>query len=96
MSDSFCDPIDIAHQASLSMGFPRQEYWSKLPFSPPRDLPNPGIEPGCPALQANSLPSEPPGNTPLFNISEWPEDWGEVIHLILSYSYIWASLLVQR
>ena len=43
------------------MGFPRQEYWSWLPFSPPGDLPDPRIEPGSPALQADSLPSEPPG-----------------------------------
>ena len=43
------------------MGFPRQEYWSGLPFLSPRDLPNPGIEPGSPALRPNSLPSEPPG-----------------------------------
>ena len=49
----------IAHQAALSMGFPRQEYWSGLPCSPPGDLPNPGIEPAnaaTPALQADSLP----------------------------------------
>ena len=43
------------------MGFPRQDNWSGLPFPPPGDLPNPGIEPGSLALQADSLPSEPPG-----------------------------------
>ena len=43
------------------MGFSRQEYWSELPSPSPRDLPNPGIEPGSPALQADSLPSEAPG-----------------------------------
>ena len=43
------------------MGFSRQEYWSGLPFPSPDDLPNPGIEPGSPALQADTLPSEPPG-----------------------------------
>jgi len=46
------------------MEFPRQEYWSELPFPSPGDLPNPGIEPGSlasPALQVNSSPSEPPG-----------------------------------
>ena len=43
------------------MGFFRQEYWSRLPFSSPGDLPNPGIEPGSPALQADALLSEPPG-----------------------------------
>ena len=43
------------------MEFSRQEYWSGLPFTSAADLPNPGIEPGSPALQADSLPSEPPG-----------------------------------
>ena len=43
------------------MEFSRQEYWSGLPFPSPGDLPNPGIEPGSPALQADALPSEPPG-----------------------------------
>ena len=44
-----------------SMGFSRQEYWTGLPGPSPGDLPDPGIEPGSPALQADSLPSEPPG-----------------------------------
>ena len=43
------------------MGFSRQEYWSGVPFPPPGELPDPGIEPGSSALQADSLPSEPPG-----------------------------------
>ena len=47
--------------APLSMGFPRQEYWSGLPFPSPGNFPNPGIEPRSPALQADSLPFEPPG-----------------------------------
>ena len=50
-----------ACQAPLSMGFLRQEYWSGLPFLPPRDLPNPGVKlkpPVSPALQGNSLPAE--------------------------------------
>ena len=50
-----------ANQVPLSMGFPRQEYWSGLPFPSPGDLPDPGIKPGSPAMQADSLPSEPPG-----------------------------------
>ena len=54
-------PWTVASQAPLSMEFSRQEYWSGLPFSSPGDLPNPGIEPRLPALQAESLPSEPPG-----------------------------------
>ena len=48
------------------MGFPRQEYCSGLPFSSAGNLPDPGIEPRSPALQADSLPSDPPGN-PIFN-----------------------------
>ena len=52
-----------ARQTPLSIGFSRQEHWSELPCPPPEDLPNLGINPGCPALQADSLPSEPPGNT---------------------------------
>ena len=51
----------IAHQALLSMEFSKQEYWNGLPCPSPGDLPNPGIEPGSLALQADALPSEPPG-----------------------------------
>ena len=50
----------VALQAPLSMGLSIQEYWSGLPFHSPGDLPNPGIKPRSPALQADSLPSEPP------------------------------------
>ena len=61
VSNSFVTPWIVAHQASLSMEFPRQEYWSGLPFPSPGDLPDPGIKPRPPTLQVNSLPSEPPG-----------------------------------
>ena len=54
-------PWTVVYQAYLSMGFSRQEYWSGLPFPSPGDLPDPGIEPRSPALQADALPSEPPG-----------------------------------
>ena len=57
----FTTPWTVAHQASPSMGFSRQEYWSGLPFPSLGDLPNPGIEPESPALQADALTSEPPG-----------------------------------
>ena len=60
---TLCDPMDAAHQASPSMGFSRQEHWSRLLFPPPEDLPDPGIKPTTPvspALQADSLPPEPP------------------------------------
>ena len=56
----FATPWTVAHQAPPSMGFSRQEYWSGLPFPSPGDLPNPGIEPRSPALQADYLTSEPP------------------------------------
>ena len=59
MSDSLI-PWIVACQASLSMGFPRQEYWSGLSFPSLGDLPHPGIKPWSPALQADSLSSEPP------------------------------------
>ena len=49
-------PRTAARQAPLSMEFSRQEYWSGLPFSSPEDLPDPGIEPGSPVLQGDSLP----------------------------------------
>ena len=56
MSDSVT-PRTVARQAPLPMGFSRQEYWIGLPVSSPDDFPNPGIKPGSPALQADSLPS---------------------------------------
>ena len=62
MSDSFVTQWTVAYQAPLSMGFSRQEYWSGLPFPSPGDLLDPGMEPGPPALQADSLLTEPPGN----------------------------------
>ena len=58
----FVTPWTVDCQDPLSMGFSRREYWSGLPFLSPGDLPNPGIEPRSPTLQADSLPSEPPGN----------------------------------
>ena len=54
-------PRTVAHQAPLSMGFSRQAYWGGLSFPAPGDLPDPGIEPRSLALQADSLPSDPPG-----------------------------------
>ena len=54
----FASPWTVACQAPPSMGFSRQEYWSRLPFPFPGDLPNPRIEPRSPTLQADSLPAE--------------------------------------
>ena len=56
----FVTPWTVARLASLSLQFSSQEYWSGLPFPSPGDLPDPGIEPGSPALQTDSLPPEPP------------------------------------
>ena len=65
---TLCDPMYCSlpvSQSPLSMGFSRQEYWSGLPFPSPGDLPDSGIEPRSPALQADALPSKPPGK-PIF------------------------------
>ena len=59
MSNSFVTLWTGAHQAPLSMGFPRQEYWSGLSFLSPRDLPDPGIESVSPALQVDFFTTEP-------------------------------------
>ena len=59
----FVTPWIVAYQAPPSMGFSRHEYWSGLPFPSPGDLPDPRIEPWSPALQADTLTSEPPGKS---------------------------------
>ena len=81
-------PWIVACQASLSMEFSRQEYWSGLPFPSPGDLPDPGIEPRSLALQGDSLPSEPPGK--LLRLVRWTqlED--------LSRRLIWSDFLLKR
>ena len=64
LSDSFSTPWTVAHQAPLSMGFPRQEYWSGLLFSSPGDLPDPGtpnLSLASPALAAGFFTTGPPG-----------------------------------
>ena len=96
----FATPWTVAHQAPPPVGFSRQEYWSGLPFPSPGDLPNPGIEPRSPALQADTLPSEPPGKLKRrgekSRIMSWYlEDSGEghwVLHgQALKEMSIWAS-----
>ena len=70
-SPTLCNPMNCSRQAPLFMRFSSQAYWSGLPFPPPGDLPNPGMEPTSPvspALQAYSLPSEPPGKPCLFSV----------------------------
>ena len=60
MCNSFMTPWTVAHQLPLSMGFPRQEYWSGLPFASPGDLPDTGIEPASSALAGGFFTAEPP------------------------------------
>ena len=59
----FVTPSTVAYHGPPSMGFSRQEYWSGLPLPSPEDLSNPGLEPGSPTLQADTLPSEPSGKS---------------------------------
>ena len=66
----FATPWTVAYQAPLSMGFSRQGYWSGLPFPSPGDLPDPGIKPRSPTLQAEALPSEPPGK-PIYSLTTY-------------------------
>ena len=72
-------PWTVAHQAHLSMEFSKQEYWNGLPFPSPGDLPNPGIEPRSPTLQADALLSEPPEKEMAthFNTLAWKIPWTE-------------------
>ena len=70
LSRLFATLWTVAYQAPPTMGFSRQEYWSGLPFSSPGDLPHPGIKARSPTVQADSLPSEPPGKL----------IWGTVIY----------------
>ena len=97
-------PWTVAHQAPLSMGFSRQEYWSGLPFPSPGDPSHTGIEPGSPALQADSLPTELRGNVEcqfLFSsgfLSCWLDPgfvWDIAVHIKRSESWclIIAGLL---
>ena len=85
VSDSFVTPWTVEHQTPLSMEFSRQEYWSGLPFPSPGDLPDPGIEPRSPALQADSLPTEPPGkNCILFFLDLHPILASQMLSSLLS------------
>ena len=87
---TLCEPWIIACQALLSVEFSRQEYWSGLPCPSPGDLPNPGIKPESPALQADSLPSEPPGK---LRRVVWP---GPVFLETLSVSMFWSFFFLNR
>ena len=69
----FGTPWTVAYQAPPSMGFSRQENWSGLPFPSPGNLPDPGIKPGSPTLEADALTSEPPGK-PYFNTHKYSKE----------------------
>ena len=71
--------MDCSPPGPLSQEFSVQEYWSGLPFLSPADFPNPGMEPGSPALQAGSLPSEPRGK----------HAEGECV--LLNYNFLWIN-----
>ena len=77
----FVTPWLVTFQAPLSLELSRQEYWSVLPGPPPGDLPNPGIEPRSPALQADSLPAEPPGKPRETRVGVMPSTTGSSWHV---------------
>ena len=101
-----CDPMDCSLSGSSVMGFSKQECWSGLPFPSPGDLPNPGIEPGSPTLQADTLLSEPPGRWATrkwrwskgthFQFIRWPSP-GDLMYSMVTIAnnislYIWKLL----
>ena len=88
-SPTHCDPLDwtVAQQASLSIRFFRQEHWSGPLFPLPEDLPDPGIKPVSPVLQADSLPAEPSGKLNLHvetDSQSWKGPWGSSSLILLS------------
>ena len=86
----FATPWTVAYQAPPSMGFSRQECWSGLPFPSPGDLPDPGIEPGSPTLQADALLSEPPGKQSTFKVKPCPQRGARASGLTLSGRGNWC------
>ena len=94
----FAIPWTVVYQASLSMGFSRQEYWSGLAFPSPGDLPDPGIEPRSPALQADALPSEPPPYNPFSTLQPWwtfKKSKPDHVTLLLNHWCLAKALKVQ-
>jgi len=95
----FATPWAVAHQAPRPMGFSRHEYWSGLPFPSLGDLPNPGIEPRSPALQADALPSEPPPAKqgrrfdPWVRKILWRREWQPALAFLLGKSHGQRSLV---
>ena len=85
MCDSFVTQWTVARQAPLYTGFPRQEYWSGLPFPPPGDLPDPRIKPISPALAGRYFTNEPPGK-PLIEYEKGQRGW-EINKTVLTKSW---------
>ena len=90
----FATPWTVAYEAPPSMEFSRQEYWSGLPFPSPGDLPNPGIEPGSPTLQADALLSEPPGKTHELHITVERQD--ELSELVYCARTVLSWVMMRR
>ena len=92
---TLCDSTDCSLPGSSSMGFSRQEYWSRLPCSTPGDLPNPGIEPRSPSLQADFLLFELPGKPKLSTLHVLPPfNLLQALILLLFKIYIYLFLVV--
>ena len=91
-------PWTVAHQAPLSMGFSKQEYWSGLPFPSPGDLPDPGIEPRSPALQTDALPTEQQEKPAVSElscsvVSDSATPWTAALQAFLSIGILQARIL---
>ena len=105
---TLANPWTAACQASLSIGFFRQEYWSRLPFPSPGDLPNAGIKPRSPALQADSLPTDYEGSPwkgvkfSQISVVHWDDHVGFLFLFVLVISCLtlifrsWTTLAFQR
>ena len=95
----FVTPWTVAHQAPLSMRFPRRECWSGLPFPSPGDLPDSGIEPGSPTLQTDFIPPEPPGKPPMtsytFSLSYFPSVMWYPSYYFLTISFMFYHIFLE-
>ena len=88
---TLCNPWTVAHQAPPSMGFSRQEYLSGLPFPSPGDLPDPGIEPRSPTLQADALTSAPPGKPKMQGNKDFHKEADSVIRKEFAKTWIFPK-----
>ena len=94
MSDSFATPWNITHQAPLSLGFSRQEYWSGFLFPSPGDLPNPGIEPMSPTLAGRFFTTERPRKLP--NSVSTSVNFQHIFFLLCSITFAFLLALSGR